>query len=105
MGMDAEARKCARLHRRPSRRPPGESHPVGVGPDCKRSASIRLPRGCHCTPLNARRLPETRSESAFRRNRAECVYVTEAAHNPEVAASNPAPVLSKALETGPFLWE
>jgi hypothetical protein len=41
--------------------------------------------------LNARPWPKTGSEPAFRRNTAERVYITEAAHNPEVAGSNPAP--------------
>jgi hypothetical protein len=44
-------------------------------------------------------------EAAFRRNTAERVHRIEAAHNPEVAGSNPAPATGKALETGPFfLW-
>ena len=40
-------------------------------------------------------------ESAFRRNTAERVYMTEAAHNPEVAGTNPAPLLHKAPKTAP----
>jgi hypothetical protein len=55
--------------------------------------------------LNARLRPKTGSDSAFRRNTAARVYRIEAAHNPEVAGSNPAP----ATEKGPgnrafFLW-
>jgi len=41
--------------------------------------------------LNARPRPRTGSHPAFRRNTAEPVYITEAAHNPEVAGSNPTP--------------
>jgi hypothetical protein len=41
--------------------------------------------------LKTRERPKTGSEPAFRRNTAERVYITEAAHNPEVAGSNPAP--------------
>ena len=52
---------------------------------------------------NAWPTPKTGSEPAFRRNTAERVYLFEAAHNPEVAGSNPAPLLRKASETGPFL--
>jgi hypothetical protein len=47
--------------------------------------------------LNAADLGESASEPAFRRNTAERVYTTEAAHNPEVAGSNPAP----ATQEGP----
>jgi hypothetical protein len=36
----------------------------------------------------------TGSEPAFRRNTAERVYISEAAHNPEVAGSNPAPAIN-----------
>ena len=46
----------------------------------------------------------TGSEPAFRRNAAACVYTIEAAHNPEVAGSNPAPLLRMAPETGPFAF-
>src|SRR6266487_1343048 len=41
--------------------------------------------------LNARSRRKTGSERAFQRNAAEPVYIIEAAHNPEVAGSNPAP--------------
>ena len=47
--------------------------------------------------LNARPRAKSGSEPAFRRNTAEPVYLIEAAHNPEVAGSNPAP----AIEKGP----
>jgi hypothetical protein len=40
--------------------------------------------------LNARLPPKTGSKPAFRRNTAACVCTLEAAHNPEVAGSNPA---------------
>jgi hypothetical protein len=52
--------------------------------------------------LNARSLPKTGSEPAFRRNTAACVCTIEAAHNPEVAGSNPVPATQEAPETGPF---
>src|SRR5437763_11369421 len=52
--------------------------------------------------LNARSRPKTGSEAAFRRNTAERVYRIEAAHNPEVAGSNPAPATAKALHTQVF---
>ena len=44
------------------------------------------------------------SETALRRNTTERVYRVEAAHNPEVAGSNPAPATGKAPETGPFAY-
>jgi hypothetical protein len=53
-------------------------------------------------PLNARPQPKTGSEPAFRRNTAERVYITEAAHNPEVAGSNPAPATAKGAGNGAF---
>jgi hypothetical protein len=46
--------------------------------------------------LTARPRPKTGSEPAFRRNKAEHVYSFEAAHNPQVAGSNPAPATSEA---------
>jgi hypothetical protein len=55
--------------------------------------------------LNARLRPKTSSERAFRRNTAERVYTSEAAHNPEVAGSNSPPLLRKARETGLYLRE
>jgi hypothetical protein len=45
--------------------------------------------------LNASVAGQSGSESAFRRNTAEPVYRIEAAHNPEVAGSNPAPATFK----------
>jgi hypothetical protein len=62
---------------------------------CKRSASIGLPQRYTMFRLNARSRPKTGSELAFRRNTAACVYTIEAAHNPEVAGSNPAPATHK----------
>jgi hypothetical protein len=53
--------------------------------------------------LNAVAVGESRLEPAFRRNTAERVYTTEAAHNPEVAGSNPAPATSKGPGKGAFL--
>src|SRR5437867_5530272 len=52
--------------------------------------------------LNARRRPKTGSESAFSRKTAEHVYRIEAAHNPEVAGSNPAPATAKGAGNGAF---
>jgi hypothetical protein len=40
---------------------------------------------------------QSRLEPAFRRNTAADVYTFEAAHNPEVAGSNPAPATEKGL--------
>jgi hypothetical protein len=76
-----------------------------LGPNtsgCKRSASIRLPRRCHRVPPKCNAVRLSGLESAFPRNTAERVYTIEAAHNPEVAGSNPAPATRKAPETGPF---
>jgi hypothetical protein len=52
--------------------------------------------------LNARSRPKTGPEPAFRRNTAACVYPIEAAHNPEVAGSNPASATEKARLAGLF---
>jgi len=45
--------------------------------------------------LNATAEGHSGSGRAFRRNTAERVYTIEAAHNPEVAGSNPAPATAK----------
>jgi hypothetical protein len=50
--------------------------------------------------LNARPRPNIALEPAFRRNEAERVYVIEAAHNPEVAGSNPAPATTRPWKQG-----
>jgi len=42
------------------------------------------------------------SQPAFTRNTAEPVYTTGAAHNPEVAGSNPAPATGKGPGNGAF---
>jgi hypothetical protein len=52
--------------------------------------------------LNARARPKTGSDSAFRRNTAARVYRIEAAHNPEVAGSNPAPATAGGPGNGAF---
>ena len=52
--------------------------------------------------LNATAEGHSGSGPAFRRNEAEHVYTIEAAHNPEVAGSNPAPATRKALLGGAF---
>ena len=61
-----------------------------------------LQQRCNLFRPNAPPRPKTGSDSAFQRNTAERVYQSEAAHNPEVAGSNPAPATGKAPETGPF---
>jgi hypothetical protein len=68
---------------------PAPPNCIGVRLGCRRSARIELPQRCQVFRLNARPRPKTRSEPTFRRNTAERVYTIEAAHNPEVAASNP----------------
>jgi hypothetical protein len=40
------------------------------------------------------------STAAFRQNRADRVYIIEAAHEPEVAGSNPAPLLERPWKRG-----
>jgi hypothetical protein len=42
------------------------------------------------------------SEPAFRRNKAERVDTIEAAHNPEVAGSNPAPAMNESPDALPL---
>jgi hypothetical protein len=42
------------------------------------------------------------SQPPFRRHTAERVYTVEAAHNPEVAGSNPAPATQEGLKTRPL---
>src|SRR6266536_2275355 len=51
---------------------------------------------------NASAAGQIGSERGFRRNTAERVYPTEAAHNPEVACSSPAPATRRPPVTGPF---
>jgi hypothetical protein len=53
--------------------------------------------------LNAEVGGKSCSEPAFRRNTAERVYAIEAAHNPEVAGSNPAPATRKGPGNRAFL--
>jgi hypothetical protein len=52
--------------------------------------------------LNAARAGDSGLEPAFRRKTAERVYRIEAAHNPEVAGSNPAPATKKGPQTRAF---
>ena len=66
---------------------------------CKHRASAGMSL---CSAQMHLPLARLASERAFRRNTAERVYTIEAAHNPEVAGSNPAPATGKAPETGPF---
>src|SRR5215831_15387170 len=67
--------------------------------DCKRVASIALTPRCHRVP---RKCSGSCSEPAFRRNTAERVYTIEAARNPEVAGSNPAPATEEGPGNGAF---
>jgi len=71
-----------------------------------RAASVlqasRFRRDVTAFRLDARPRPKTGSEPAFRRNEAEHVYTIEAAHNPEVAGSNPAPATEKGARKGAF---
>ena len=48
------------------------------------------------------RLNAACARDAFRRNTAARVYAIEAAHNPEVAGSNPAPATGKGARKGAF---
>ena len=76
---------------------------LGCGARGKRSASIKLPQRCHCVPPKSDLRAGTAVQPAFRRNTAERAYTIEAAHNPEVAGSNPAPAIGKARKRGPFV--
>jgi hypothetical protein len=68
---------------------------------CKRQASAAMPRGS----VSKQRLdPRSGIEAAFRRNGAACVDAVEAAHNPEVTGSNPAPATYKGLGNRAFLF-
>jgi hypothetical protein len=62
---------------------------------CKRSASAGLPPRSAAFRLNAVDEARSRSETAIRRNGAARADSVEAAHNPEVAGSNPAPRYEK----------
>jgi hypothetical protein len=108
------SRHCPRLSAgvRGGDRPAGPSHAVGQGRMHRLggrldAASVLQASGFRrdvtVFRLNAARAGDSGLESAFRRNAAERVYLFEAAHNPEVAGSNPAPATGKALETGAFL--
>ena len=54
--------------------------------------------------LNATAEGQSGSQTAFRRNTAERAYMIEAAHDPEVAGSNPAPATRKARICGLFAY-
>jgi hypothetical protein len=69
-----------------------------------RSASIGLPQRRNRVPPKLQAVGQSGSESAFRRNQAERVYRIEAAHNPEVAGSNPAPATAKGAGDGAFCY-
>src|SRR5262249_27922884 len=64
--------------------------------------ALRFRRDVTAFRLNAPPRPKTGSEPAFGRNEAEHVDTIEAAHNPEVAGSHPAPATVKGPGTGPF---
>ena len=80
----------------------GVSVRLGIRSGCKRSASIALRGDVIVFRLNARSPAKTGSDPAFRRNEAERVYIIEAADNPEVAGSNPAPATAKGAGNGAF---
>jgi hypothetical protein len=67
------------------------------------TASILQASRFHCDVtvfrLNAPPRPKTGYEPALRRNMAEHVYTIDAAHNPEVAGSNPVPAWALADHT------
>ena len=69
---------------------------------CKRSASIGLPQRCHGVPPECTAAAENWLGACISRNTAEHVYMIEAAHNPEVAGSNPAPATAKGPGNGAF---
>jgi hypothetical protein len=54
--------------------------------------------------LNAACAGDSGSEHAFRWNEAAHEYTIEAAHNPEVAGSNPAPATAEGPGNGAFLF-
>src|SRR4029077_1170302 len=83
-----------------TRRCPAEP---GSAWDCKRCANIGLRRDVTVFRLEAARAGDSGLEPAFRRNTAERVYLFEAAHNPEVAGSNPAPLLQEVRKCSPFV--
>ena len=74
------------------------------------ATSLPLPRGAGAEPAAALApgcQPDEgqmgEAKSAFRRNAAEHLHQVEAAHNPEAAGPNLAPLLRKALETALFV--
>jgi hypothetical protein len=71
---------------------------------CKRAASSRRPHGAVRFRLTAVTTLRSCVHPALLRNATATMTPTRAAHNPEVAGSNPAPATEKALETGPFLY-
>ena len=80
---------------KPYRRPRSNASTWRSTRRCKRSASIRVPERCHRVPPKCNAGRQSGSEHAFRRNTAARLYQIEAAHNSEVAGSNPAPATSK----------
>src|SRR5947207_15863050 len=79
----------------------GVSVRLGIGSWCKRSASIALPRRCHRIPPKCAAAAENWLRSCISAERGGRVYIIEPAHNPEVAGSNPAPLLPEAPATAP----
>ena len=64
-------------------------------PGCRRCASTGLLRRCHRVPLQWNEWSRISLGPALQRKTAARVASPEAAHNPEVAGSNPAPATSK----------
>src|SRR4029450_5863683 len=70
--------------------------------NCKRSASMALPQRCHRVPPKCNGRRADLLEDCISAETAERVYTIEAAHNPEVAGSNPAPATAKGAGNGAF---
>ena len=83
------------------RRPNGRTLPIEMstaplrGREGKDLGVVGVFRDVTVLRLNATAEGHSGSGPAFRRNTAERVYTIEAAHNPEVAGSNPAPATSR----------
>jgi hypothetical protein len=71
---------------------------------CKRPASIALRPRCHPVPPKCSGRGRIRLGACVSAEYAERVYTIEAAHNPEVAGSNPAPATDKGAGKGPLYF-
>jgi hypothetical protein len=72
-------------------------------PDCKRSASIALPRRCHSVPPKCTAAGENLLPACISAEYGGTRVPIEPAHNPEVAGSNPAPATKKGPGNRAFL--